>query len=209
MRISRSRPRLSRRVVRAGVRRQLPPGYPVDVHFKPRYEPWDQRLCVVPDGDLFKAISAGRASMVTDRVQTFTERGVELASGAELEADIIVTATGLNLLMLGGIELSVDGTPVEVQSTMAFKGMMLADVPNFAFAVGYTNSSWTLKVDLVCGYLGRLLAYMDEHGYDTCAAHKDRPHDPTHPMLDLAAGYVLRSVECCRDRARACRGDAP
>jgi monooxygenase len=192
--LSQSRPRLVRRLVRAGVRRQLPEGFPVDTHFNPRYNPWDQRLCAVPNGDLFKAISTGRASVVTDTIETFTEKGIKLTSGAELEADVIVTATGLNLLPLGGIKLTVDGRDVELPQTMAFKAMMLSDVPNYAFAIGYTNSSWTLKVDLVCEHLGRLLAYMDEHGYDICVAHTEDRTITMRPLLDFGAGYVRRSV---------------
>jgi len=192
--LSRRHPKLMRRLLRAGVKRKLPEGYPVDVHFNPRYDPWDQRLCAVPDGDLFEAIADGRASVVTDTIDTFTERGVRLASGAQLEADIIVTATGLNLLAFGGVELWVDGRLVEMPETMAFKGVLLSDVPNFAYAIGYTNSSWTLKVDLVCEHLCRMLAYMDERGYDTCVAHNDDPSITTRPILDLAAGYVQRSL---------------
>jgi monooxygenase len=194
-RLSRRRPRLMRRLLRAGVKRHLPEGYPVDVHFNPRYDPWDQRLCAVPDADLFEEISAGRVSVVTDTIETFTERGIKLASGRELAADIIVTATGLNLLALGGIELDVDGRPVELASTIAYKGMMLSDVPNFAFAIGYTNSSWTLKVDLVCEHLAQLLAYMDEHGYHSCMPRNDDPAVTTRPLLDFGAGYVLRSID--------------
>jgi cation diffusion facilitator CzcD-associated flavoprotein CzcO len=193
-RLSRARPALVRRLVRRGIRRRLPEGYAVDTHFNPHYEPWDQRLCVVPDGDLFAAISAGRASVVTDRIKTFTERGIELASGEELQADIVVTATGLNLLALGGIELTVDGRTVALPETMAYKAMMLSDVPNFAYAFGYTNSSWTLKVDIVCEHLCRLLGYMDERGYDTCMPHNDDPGVTALPLLDFAAGYVQRSV---------------
>ncbi len=192
--LSRSRPRLIRRIVRAGVKHQLPDGFPVDTHFNPRYDPWDQRLCVVPDGDLFKAISSGRASVVTDTIETFTERGIQLASGAELEADIVITATGLNLLAFGGIQLRVDGRAIELPQTMAFRAMMLSDVPNFAYAFGYTNASWTLKVDLVCEHLGRILGYMDEHGYEQCVAHNDDPTVTTGPLLDFAAGYIQRSV---------------
>jgi cation diffusion facilitator CzcD-associated flavoprotein CzcO len=192
--LSQSRPRLVRGLVRAGARRQLPAGYPVDLHFNPRYDPWDQRLCAVPDGDLFKEIGRGRVSIVTDRIEGFAEHGVELASGRTLEADVIVTATGLNLLALGGIELSVDGERVHLPDTMAYKAMMLSDVPNFAYAVGYTNASWTLKVDLVCEHLGRLLAHMDEHGYDTCVPHNDDPTVARRPLLDFGAGYVQRSV---------------
>ncbi len=192
--LSQSRPKLVRRLVRAGVKRQLPADFPVDIHFNPRYNPWTQRLCAVPDGDLFKAIAGGRASVVTDTIETFTERGIELGSGAEIEADIVVTATGLNLLAFGGIELSVDEHEIDLAQTMAFKAMLLSDVPNFAFAIGYTNSSWTLKVDLVCEYFARLLGYMDEHGYDTCVAHNDDPTIDTRPLLDFGAGYVQRSV---------------
>jgi monooxygenase len=193
-RLSRARPQLVRRLVRGGVKRRLPEGYPVDTHFNPRYNPWDQRLCVVPDGDLFEAISAGRASVVTDSIATFTEHGVELASGEELAADIIVTATGLNLLALGGIELTVDGELVALPETMAYKAMMLSDVPNFAYAFGSTNASWPLKVDIICEHLCRLLAYMDRHGYDSCTPRNEDPTLTTLPLLDFGAGYVQRSV---------------
>jgi len=192
--LSRSRPELVKRLLRAGARRHLPEGFAVDTHFKPRYNPWDQRLCAVPDADLFDALSSGRASIVTDTIETFTERGIRLAAGGELEADIIVTATGLNMLAFGGVELSVDGEPVELSKRLAYKATMLSDVPNFAFAVGYTNSSWTLKVDIVCEYLGRVLAYMDEHGYEQCVPRCDDPDMPTRPLLDFGAGYVQRSV---------------
>ncbi len=192
--LSQSHPQLVRRVLRALVKRQLPPGFDVDTHFKPRYDPWDQRLCAVPDGDLFKAIRTGRASVVTDRIECFTEHAVRLASGAELPAEIIITATGLELLALGGMHLTVDGHDVDLPSTIAYRAMMLSDVPNFAFAMGYTNSSWTLKVDLVCEHLGRLLAYMDEGGYDTCTPHNDDPTLTTRPLLDFGAGYVRRAM---------------
>jgi monooxygenase len=193
-RLSRSRPQLLRRMLRAGVKRRLPEGYAVDTHFNPSYNPWDQRLCAVPDGDLFEAIGAGRASVVTDRIDTFTEHGIKLVSGEVLPADVVVTATGLNLLALGGIELEVDGREIELPETMAFKAMMLSDVPNFAFAIGYTNASWTLKVDLVCEYLGRLLAYMDGHGYDRCMPHTDDRSVTRRPLLDFGSGYVQRAV---------------
>ena len=141
--LSMRHPKLVRRLIRFMTKHQLPDGYAVDTHFNPRYNPWEERLCAVPNGDLFKAISAGRASVVTDRIVRFTERGIVLQSGRELKADIIVTATGLNLLAFGGMKLSVDGTAVEISDTVAYKSMMLSGVPNFAFAVGYTNSSWT------------------------------------------------------------------
>jgi monooxygenase len=193
--LSQHHPRLVRALIRAAVKHQLPKGYDVDTHFKPRYNPWDERMCAVPDGDLFKAISAGQASVVTDRIERFTPRGILLASGAELEADIVVTATGLNLLALGGMRLRVDGSDVAVGETLIYKSMMLSGVPNFAFAFGYTNSSWTLKVDLVCEHLCRMLALMDGRGYDTVRPVADDPTLERRPMLDLHAGYVKRAVD--------------
>jgi monooxygenase len=193
--ISKRHPQLVRRMIRWLTKRQLPAGYAVDEHFKPRYDPWDQRLCAVPDGDLFKAISDGRASVVTDRVARFTEHGILLESGAELEADVIVTATGLNLLAFGGMALTVDGAPVDLADRLAYKSMMISGVPNFAFAVGYTNSSWTLKVDLVCEHLCRMLAHMDAGGRDSVVAVADDPTIERRPLLDFSAGYVQRAVD--------------
>jgi monooxygenase len=193
--LSRRRPHLIKRLIRHGVERRLPPGYDVDRHFKPRYDPWDQRVCLVPDGDLFEAICAGRASIVTDEVETFTELGLRLRSGAELEADLIVTATGLNMLALGGIELDVDGDEVRIPETVGYKGMMLSGVPNMAIAIGYTNASWTLKCDLTCAYVCRLLAHMDEHGYSQVVAPTPGPDFATRPFIDLTSGYVQRSVD--------------
>jgi cation diffusion facilitator CzcD-associated flavoprotein CzcO len=193
--LARRRPRLVRRVLTALAARQLPPGYAVDPHFTPRYDPWDQRLCIAPDGDLFKAISAGRASVVTDTIETVTERGVRLASGTELEADVLVLATGLELLAFGGLALTVDGRPVDLPSTLAYKGAMLSGVPNFAFAVGYVNASWTLKVDLVCEWLCRVLAHMDARGAAVALPVPADPPGPTRPLLDFSAGYVQRALE--------------
>jgi cation diffusion facilitator CzcD-associated flavoprotein CzcO len=194
-RLSRRRPRVVKSLIRKAAIRQLPPGYDVDTHFKPRYQPWDQRLCLVPDGDLFKAIRQGRASVVTDRIKKFTETGLRLESGAELEADIVVTATGLRLLALGGARLAVDGRDVTLPDTMAYKGMMLSGVPNFAFTIGYTNASWTLKADLVSEYVVRLLRYLDAHGYDQCVPANDDPTVTERPLLDFQAGYVLRAID--------------
>ncbi len=192
--ISRRRPKLLRKLLRRGVVRGLPAGYDVDTHFNPTYDPWDQRLCMVPDGDLFKALSAGKAEIVTDTIKTFTERGIALDSGRELEADIVVSATGLNLLLFGGASLSVDGVRVDFPQTMAYKGMMLGGVPNLAFTVGYTNASWTLKADLVSEYVCRLLNHMDAHGYTQCMPVAD-PSVEEVPLLDFSAGYVMRSVD--------------
>ena len=193
--LSRRRPRLMRALVRKGLERRLPPGYDIDTHFNPTYDPWDQRLCLVPDGDLFEAIGDGRASVVTDQIDTFTEKGLRLASGVELEADLVVTATGLNLLALGGMQIAVDGSEVELGKTMSYKGMMLSGVPNLAFAVGYTNASWTLKCDLTCEYVCRLLNHMDEHGYRQCAPHNRDPSITEQPFIDFSSGYVLRSID--------------
>ncbi|SOJ56533.1 Baeyer-Villiger monooxygenase [Mycobacterium simulans] len=188
-------PGTARKVIRHLNAKQLPAGFPVDEHFNPTYNPWDQRLCAVPDGDLFKAIADGSASVVTDRIATFTETGIELESGKHLDADIIVTATGLNIQMFGGVSLSVDGDPVDLAKTFAYKGMMLSGVPNFAFAVGYTNSSWTLKVGLLCEHFCRLLGHMDANGYDIARPEVDDPAmAATRPMLDLSAGYVQRAL---------------
>jgi monooxygenase len=192
--LSQRRPTIVKSLIRKTAIRRLPPGYDVDTHFKPRYEPWDQRLCFVPDGDLFSAISRGRVTVVTDRVSGFTKNGLRLESGTELEADIVVTATGLRLLALGGIRLTVDGRDVNLPETMAYKGMMLSGVPNFVFTVGYTNASWTLKADLVSEYVVRLLRYMDNRGYDRCVPVNDDPTLTERPLLDFQAGYVLRSV---------------
>jgi monooxygenase len=193
--LSRRRPQLAKALIRRGVERRLPSGYDVDTHFNPRYSPWDQRLCLVPDGDLFKAISAGRASVVTDQVDTFTEKGLQLTSGAELEADLIVTATGLNLLALGGIQLALDGRDIDVSQTMSYKGMMLSGVPNMAFALGYTNASWTLKCDLTCAFLCRLLKHMDDHGYRRCTPQNRDQTIAEQPMFDFSSSYVLRSID--------------
>jgi cation diffusion facilitator CzcD-associated flavoprotein CzcO len=193
--LSRRRPDVLKSLIRKAAVRRLPPGYDVDVHFNPRYQPWDQRLCLIPDGDLFASISRGRVSVVTDQIAEFTEKGVRLESGADLDADIVVTATGLQLLALGGIRLAVDGREVELPQTLAYKGMMLSGIPNFAFTVGYTNASWTLKADLVSEYVVRLLRYLDANGYDMCVPTNDDPTVTERPLLDFQAGYVLRAID--------------
>jgi monooxygenase len=193
--LSRRRPELLKAILRRGLRRELPAGYDIDRDFKPRYNPWDQRLCVVPDGDLFKAIRSGRADVVTDTIESFTERGIRLVSGRELEADVIVTATGLNLQILGGASLSVDGHEVALGDTVAYKGMMFSGVPNAALSIGYTNASWTLKCDLICEYVCRLLKFMDERGYAYCVPVSPPAGEPLEPLIDFSSGYVLRSID--------------
>jgi monooxygenase len=192
--VSRRRPGLVKRLLRAALRRQLPAGYDIDTHFTPSYNPWDQRFCAVPNGDLFKAIKKGSASVVTDHIAAFTEHGVQLESGAELEADIVVTATGLELLFLGGIEVSVDGEPIDIPSKLVYKGMMLEGVPNLAIAVGYTNASWTLKCDLTCEYVCRLLNHMHDTGQRQAMAVNGDPSVERQPLLGLNSGYVQRSA---------------
>jgi monooxygenase len=182
-----------RRLFRAGAVRRLPAGYTVDTHFNPRYDPWDQRLCLVPNGDLFSALGDGRASIVTDEIERFTPRGIALKSGEELEADVIVTATGLNLLAFGGVAFAVDGEEVELPRTMAYKSMMLSGLPNFVYTLGYTNISWTLKADLVSEYACRLIRHMDAHGYVQAVPVRD-PSVGERPFLDFEPGFVLRSL---------------
>jgi monooxygenase len=192
--LSRRRPRFVKGLLLKAARRALPPGYDVDTHFKPNYNPWDQRVCLVPDGDLFEALTNGSASIETDRIETFTEDGIELASGKELAADLIVTATGLNLLALGGMDIAVDGEDVDIAKTVGYKGMMLSGVPNLAISLGYTNASWTLKCDLTCEYACRLINHMDEQGYRQTTPRL-APNTPTQPFIDLKSGYVLRSLD--------------
>jgi monooxygenase len=193
--LSRRRPEAMKKIIRRGAVNALPPGYDVDRHFAPRYDPWDQRLCLVPDGDLFEAISEGRADVVTDTIDTFTENGIRLDSGEELEADIVITATGLELLFLGGIEFTIDGEAADLPSRMTYKGMMLSDFPNMAFNLGYSNASWTLKVDLTCEYVCRLLNHMDTHGYTQCVPRANGTGPSDEPLVTLTSGYVMRALD--------------
>jgi monooxygenase len=189
---SRRRPAAARRMIRRLTQKQLP-GFDVDTHFNPPYDPWDQRLCLVPDGDLFRTLRRGDASIATGRIARFTAKGVELESGEHLDADVIVTATGLNLLPLGGMALSIEGKPVDVSGTVSYKGMMISGVPNLTMVIGYTNASWTLKADLVNRYVCRLLEHLDAEGYAS-ATPVAPPEGADQPFLDLASGYVQRSV---------------
>ena len=191
--LARKRPELFKWMVARGVRNQLREQYEPK-HFTPRYNPWDQRLCFVPDADLFRAIREGRVSVVTDHIDTFTEDGLLLKSGERLDADIIVTATGLVLKLFSGMQLVVDGAPVDLPKTLVYKGMMLSDVPNLAFAVGYTNASWTLKCDLTAEYVCRLLNHMDHRGYSICTPRVNDPDLGEQPVIDFNSGYVLRAL---------------
>jgi monooxygenase len=191
--LSRRRPELMKRLIRRGVTSRLPEGFDVDKHFKPAYDPWDQRLCLVPDGDLFRSIREGTVDVVTEHIDRFTEEGILLRSGEVLEADVVVTATGLDLLAFGGVRLVVDGQEVHLPDTMAYKGMMLSGVPSFAYVIGYTNASWTLKADLVSEYVCRLLQHLRAHGYDAVVPVRD-PAVAEEPFMDFASGYVQRSL---------------
>ncbi|GAA5153019.1 NAD(P)/FAD-dependent oxidoreductase [Pseudonocardia eucalypti] len=192
--LSRKFPGLMKAILRKGVKDALPAGYDVDAHFKPSYDPWDQRLCLIPDGDLFRTIRDGRADVVTDHIDTFTPTGLRLRSGRELEADIVITATGLNVQAMGGMNLTVDGEDLEPGKTVAYKGMMLSGVPNFALTIGYTNASWTLKADLVAEYVCRLLNHLDATGKRVVTPLPPPEGQPLRPLIDLQSGYVLRSV---------------
>jgi monooxygenase len=190
---SRRYPESTKRLLRKAALRYLPDAQYLEKHFTPDYEPWDQRLCVVPDGDFFRTLATGHASVVTDGIERFTENGIELASGARLDADVVVSATGLSLLPLGGLALAVDGRPVDVAAAVAYRGLMLSGVPNFAYCIGYTNASWTLRVDVSARYVCRLLAFMDRH--DHVSATPNRPAAlSSRPLLGLTSGYVARSA---------------
>jgi len=186
-------PARARKMLQDSAAKRLPPRYDIATHFTPAYEPWDQRMCLVPDGDFFAAIKAGKADVVTDHIEEFTGTGIKLRSGAELEADVIITATGLNLLPIGAIQMTVDGETVPVAERMAYKGMMLEGVPNMAFAIGYTNNSWTLKVDLVASYVTKMLAFMRERGYATVTPRASTDDIKTSPFIDMTSGYFERS----------------
>jgi len=182
----------ARAMLRKAAIKQLPAGYDVDTHLKPAYDPWDQRMCLVPDGDFFAAIKSGKAEIVTDHIEAFTPAGLRLRSGAELDADVIITATGLNLLPLGAIPLTVDGAEIRVAERVAYKGMMLDGVPNMAFAIGYTNASWTLKVDLVSTYVSRIAQHMTTNGFASVTPRLSGPIE-TSPFIEMTSGYFERS----------------
>jgi monooxygenase len=192
--LARRKPETTKKGILKLVREELGPDYDVDKHFSPRYNPWDQRLCLVPDSDLFAAIRAGKASIVTNEIEAFTEKGLRLRSGEEIEADIIVTATGLKLKLLGGMQVEVDGVPADFSHKLTYKGMMYSEIPNLASAFGYTNASWTLKADLTAAYVCRLLNYMDEQGFAYCTPRRRDPSIGEEPMVNFTSGYFQRSI---------------
>jgi monooxygenase len=194
-RLSRRFPKFMRKTLMRMAQRRLPEEYDVGKHFGPHYKPWDERLCLAPDGDLFRTIRHGEADVVTDTIDRFTETGIRLTSGEELAADIIVTATGLNLQLFGGAAIKCNGEPVELHDTMSYKGMMLTGLPNMAFTVGYTNASWTLKADLVSEFVCRVLNHMDAHDYDTVVPGQPGDDIEERPLMDFTPGYVLRALD--------------
>ena len=176
------------------VREELGPNYDIETHFTPKYNPWEQRMCLVPNGDFFNAINAGKASVITDHIDRFTKKGIKLKSGGEVEADLIVTATGLNLEVCNGIKLEVDNNEVDISKTMTYKGMMFSDVPNLVATFGYTNASWTLRADLTSEYVCRLLNFMDKKGYANCCPRTAEHVEQDGDWLDFTSGYVKRSM---------------
>ena len=192
--LSRKTPRLIRRRLRSNAERNLPDGYPVDVHFKPRYDPWDQRMCLILDNDLYNAVGDGRADMVTDHIDHIDATGIVLRSGQRIDADVIITATGLQLQALGGVALSIDGAEVKPQDRFVFKEHLLEDIPNAAWCVGYINLSWTLRADLTARSVAKLLSYMESHGYTHAYPHLGDVPMPEKPAWNINAGYVQRSL---------------
>jgi cation diffusion facilitator CzcD-associated flavoprotein CzcO len=188
-------PALARKLLLDRTRRALGPDYDVESHFSPRYAPWDQRLCIAPDGDLFQVLRSGQASVVTDEIDTFTETGVSLRSGRQLAADLVVTATGLELQLLGNLELSVDGSRVDAAKSLSYRGVMFSGIPNLASCFGYTNASWTLRSELSARFVCRLLEYMARQGYQQCRPRQARESDGSLPLVDFSSGYVQRGLQ--------------
>ena len=192
--VSQRFPNYMKKAILDKVREELPAGYDMATHFTPSYKPWEQRMCLVPDADMFHAIKSGRASVVTDQIETFTETGIRLKSGKTLEADIIVTATGLVMQAFGGIELFVDGRSVDISKTLSYKGVMLSGLPNLAGVFGYINASWTLKADLICNYVCRLLNFMDSKGARQVTP-KSGDETPVAPFVEnFSSGYMQRAM---------------
>lgn len=193
-RMCRKQPDKVRNMLLDGVREQLP-NVDIDKHFTPPYQPWDQRLCLVRDGDLFEAVRDNRASVVTDQIERFTADGIQLKSGESLPADIIVSATGLNMQLMSSLAVSVDGESVNAADSLSYKGMMFSDIPNLAVSFGYTNASWTLKCDLTCEYVCKLLNYMKKHNFSECLPARSAGEEAVAPFIDFSSGYVQRAME--------------
>jgi len=195
-RLCKRKPERVKKLLADGVRQMMGKDYDAatEANFTPRYNPWDQRLCLVPDADLFRALRRNQASIVTDTIERFTPDGVALMSGASLDADIVVMATGLDLLPLGGMSIAVDGRPVKFNETLSYKGMMFSDVPNLAAVSGYTNASWTLKADLIAAYVCRLLNHMRRNGFRQCTARNTDPGMALEPWIDFSSGYIQRAL---------------
>ena len=191
--LARKRPERVKRLLLGGIKQAMGADYDIGTHFTPRYNPWDQRLCLVPDGDMFAALRKGDASIETGEIERFVSDGILLRSGKTLPADLIVTATGLQLQLLGGLQIDVDGAPVDPSQVMQYKGMMFSDVPNLAAVMGYTNASWTLKADLTCQYVCRLLNYMDARGWKQCTPKRD-PDVAEEPLMNFTSGYIQRAA---------------
>jgi len=184
-------PNAARKILQWAVKKQLPADFDMS-HFTPKYNPWDERLCAVPEGDMFNALSAGKASVVTDHIDRFVKDGIQLKSGKTLKADTIITATGLKVQMMGNIQASVDGKPFVPNTSMSYRGVMLENLPNFAMVFGYTNASWTLKADLICGYVCRLLNHMDKKGVKQVTPRCDNNDIQRIPFIDMQSGYIAR-----------------
>lgn len=194
-RMSKRFPKRMKKFFIDGVRQQLGSDFDIDKHFTPNYNPWDQRVCLVPDGDFFDAMKAGKASVVTDHIECVTKKGVMLRSGEELEADLIVTATGLKVVFLAGIEVTVDGERLDMSTTMAYRAIMFSGIPNLALCFGYTNASWTLKADLTAEYVCRILQHMSKHGHRKCVPVQDDADVTEVPFVGLSSGYITRALD--------------
>ena len=193
-RLCKRNPARARAMILNGVRKAVGPDCDVEAHFNPRYNPWEQRLCLAPNGDFFQSIRQGRTTIVTDEIETFVETGLKLRSGRQLAADLVITATGLDLQVFGGVELDVDGQPVDPANLLCYKGVLYSDIPNFAAVTGYSNASWTLKAELICNYVCRLLDYMDRRGFKRCMPrHRDAGVERL-PPVDLSSGYLQRAL---------------
>jgi cation diffusion facilitator CzcD-associated flavoprotein CzcO len=201
--LARRKPQKVREFILNEARAKLPPGYDVEKHFAPTYNPWDERLCFMDDDDLFKEIAAGRVTVETDHIETFTEGGIRLKSGKELEADVVISATGLVLEALGGARASVDGAPLKVGERLTYKGLMFDGAPNLVAVFGYLNASWTLRADLVSDYVCRLLKFMDARGFAEARPVNDDPAMEKRPFADFTSGYLKRGAAATPLQGRA------